>query len=330
MIDEREIFIVKTGVNNLSNQVIQTDQKTIDKMSQYYQEYKIDKVPQGAIFSAKIPGCTITAYKSGKVLFQGKNSEIESAKWGKQETKTPPKTKPSSSNGKYAPPENIGELSIIGSDEVGTGDYFGPVIVAAVFVERERLQLLKNIGVKDSKSLSDKQICEIAPKIIETIPHSLLILHNEKYNKMQAKGMSQGKMKALMHNQAILNVMQKIAPLVPEGILIDQFAEPTTFFKYLEGEKVIEGNIFFSTKAEGLHLSVAAASIIARFAFVKEFDKLSKKAGMTLPKGAGEQVDHAAAKLLLKLGEASLKSFAKLHFANTEKAIRLAASLSDH
>jgi ribonuclease HIII len=317
-------------VNNLSNQVIQTDQKTIEKMLHYYQDYKIDKVPQGAVFSAKIPGCTITAYQSGKVLFQGKNSEIESAKWGKQETKAPKITKRSSSNDKYAPPGNIEELSIIGSDEVGTGDYFGPVIVAAVFVKKDRLQLLKNMGVKDSKSLSDKQICEIAPKIIDTIPYSLLILHNEKYNKLQAKGMSQGKMKALMHNQAILNVMQKISPIVPEGILIDQFAEPSTFFKYLEGEKVIEGNIFFSTKAEGLHLSVAAASIIARYAFVKEFDQLSKKAGMPLPKGAGEQVDHAAAKLILKLGKPSLNSFAKLHFANTEKAIRLASSIAGH
>ncbi|MDV2687439.1 ribonuclease HIII, partial [Alkalihalophilus lindianensis] len=83
------------------------------------------------------------------------------------------------------------------------------------------------------------------------------------YNKVQQKGMSQGKMKALLHNQAIVNVLEKIAPEKPEAILIDQFVQPSTYFQHIKGQKTIaRENVYFSTKAEGIHLAVAAASIL--------------------------------------------------------------------
>jgi ribonuclease HIII len=137
--------------------------------------------------------------------------------------------------------------------------------------------------------------------------------------------MSQGKMKALLHNQAIGNLLKKLDGTRPEAILIDQFAEPAVYFKHLAGKNAIKERTYFSTKAEGIHLSVAAASIIARYSFLMEMDKLSKEAGMTLPKGAGPLVDEAAAKLIKKHGEAALGHFTKRHFANTQKAVRLAS-----
>ncbi|MBC8862740.1 ribonuclease HIII, partial [Escherichia coli] len=81
--------------------------------------------------------------------------------------------------------------------------------------------------------------------------------------------MNQGQMKALLHNRAIENVLKKLAPIKPEAILIDQFAEKNTYYRYLAKEpSIIREDVFFATKAEGLHLSVAAASIIARYNFV--------------------------------------------------------------
>jgi len=309
----------------LSNTVLKCTLETIEKMKTDYKSQLQDKVPQGGLFVAKLPSCTITAYKSGIVLFQGNSALSEAAKWDSSVTssKTTTTNKPVPKNSGL--PANIGTLSMVGSDEVGTGDYFGPMTVVAAFVSNDKFELLKELGVKDSKDLNDKQICEIAESIIHVIPYSLLILHNEKYNELQAKGMTQGKMKALLHNQAIAHVLKKIAPSTPDGILIDQFAVPDVYFRHLSGQKeIIKDKVYFSTKAEGVHLSVAAASIIARYAFIKEFDKLSEKCGLELKKGAGAQVDVVAAKLIKKHGVGALRTYTKLHFANTGKAKKIA------
>lgn len=309
----------------LSNTVLKCTLETIEKMKTHYKSQLQDKVPQGGLFVAKLPSCTITAYKSGKVLFQGNSAGSEAAKWGSSvtSTKTTTSKKPVAKNSGL--PANIRTLSMVGSDEVGTGDYFGPMTVVAAYVSNDKFELLKELGVKDSKDLNDKQICEIAESIIHVIPYSLLILHNEKYNELQAKGMTQGKMKALLHNQAIGHVLKKIAPSTPDGILIDQFAVPDVYFRHLSGQKeIIKDKVYFSTKAEGVHLSVAAASIIARYAFVKEFDKLSEKCGLELKKGASAQVDVVAAKLIKKQGIGALRTYTKLHFANTGKAKKIA------
>ncbi|WP_078545205.1 ribonuclease HIII [Litchfieldia alkalitelluris] len=313
----------------MSNSVIKVNTDTMIKMEAHYSQYKHEKLPPGSAFVAKLPTCTITGYKSGKVLFQGSSAQAEAGRWssssetsasGKGTKTTKPKVQHI-----YSPPKDIASQSIIGSDEVGTGDYFGPMTVVASYVSKEQIPLLKELGVKDSKNLNDKQIIEIAKDIIEVIPYSLLVLHNPKYNQMQSKGMSQGKLKALLHNQAINHLLEKLGSVKPDGILIDQFAEPGVYFNYMKGQaKFVRENLYFSTKAEGVHLSVAASSIIARYAFVKEFEKLSKKAGFELPKGAGAHVDVAAAKLIKKIGLDGLGEFTKLHFANTEKAKKIA------
>lgn len=87
------------------------------------------------------------------------------------------------------------------------------------------MPLLKELGVKDSKAMKDPEICRIAEKIMPLVPHSVLLCPNPKYNELQKRGMNQGQMKALLHNRAIENVLKKLAPIKPEAILIDQFAE---------------------------------------------------------------------------------------------------------
>jgi ribonuclease HIII len=232
-------------------------------------------------------------------------------------------SKSSSSN--HNLPENFSSLSVIGSDEVGTGDYFGPMTVVSSFVEPNQFKLLKELGVKDSKELNDSEIIKIAKDIIHVVPYSLLVLHNEKYNEMQEKGYNMNKLKALLHNQAIRNLLKKIEGKHYDAILIDQFTPPNLYYGYLKGTKeVIRNKVHFATKAEGIHLSVAVSSILARYAFLQQMDQLSEKAGMTLPKGAGSQVDLAAAKLIKSHGFDYLRGFTKLHFANSEKAIKLA------
>ncbi len=300
-------------------EVLKVNLSIIEKMKRHYASDITDTIPQGGVFLAKIPGCTITAYKSGKVMFQGSNFQGEVAKWKADSAPQAPKEKKASSL-----PKDFHLLSVIGSDEVGTGDYFGPMVVATAYVEKKQIPLLKELGVTDSKNLTDKQICDIAKQLITFLPYSLLVLHNEKYNDLWQKGTNQGKMKALLHNQAILNTIKKIAPAKPEAILIDQFCQPGVYYNYLKGKKEIaREDVYFSTKGESVHIAVAAASIIARYAFVQHFDQLSKAVGMTLPKGAGGKVDQAAATLISKQGTDILPKVTKLHFANTEKAMAL-------
>lgn len=299
--------------------------KKIIEMKDYYKKNLLDKNLPGSVFAAKTPTCMVTAYKSGKVLFQGAGSESEAGKWGSASaTSKKPAAVKGRSVAKGDLPVGIGQMSAIGSDEVGTGDFFGPITVVAAYVKKEDIPLLKELGVKDSKDLKDEKIIAIAKVIKGIVPFSLMTLKNEKYNQVQGSGMSQGKMKALLHNQAILNVLDKISPEKPEAILIDQFVQASTYFQHLKGQKAIaKEGVYFSTKAEGIHLAVAAASILARYAFVQYIDKLSESAGFTIPKGAGAQVDVAAAKLIVDKGRNILPSFVKLHFANTDKALAL-------
>jgi ribonuclease HIII len=308
----------------MSQVVLKLANTKISEMKSYYKN-SLKTAPPGAIFAAKTTNASITAYKSGKVLFQGKSPEIEANRWGSaQQEQTAPKQKQSSSNKAhgYAPPTTLFTSSHIGSDEAGTGDYFGPITVAAAYVTAEQIPLLKEIGVKDSKNLTDDMIQSIAKKLVHmNIPYSLVVLHNEKYNKLQAKGWTQGKMKTMLHHHAITKLLEKIAPNKPDGILIDQFSQPNVYKNHLKTENAfLQDNVYFMTKAESYSISVAAGSIIARASFVKQMDKLSEAVGVTLPKGASQKVDKVAASIIKNVGKQKLDEIAKVHFANTQKA----------
>ena len=311
----------------MSTIVLNVSETIMQEIQENYNQYYLDKTPAGSLFMAKLPGCTITGYRTGKVMFQGKEAEKEAEKWrhaSSDQGKKPLKKQ----THRWHPPVTIATQSIIGSDEVGTGDYFGPIAVAAAFVSRDQLTLFAEWGVKDSKKLSDEKISRLAKKLFSIVPHSLLVLPNKKYNDLQRKGMTQGKMKALLHNRALLNVQEKI--LHVDGILIDQFVHPDIYFRHIAREEKRVTSAYFAEQAEALHLSVAVASILARDAFLKEINKLSERFGITLPKGAGTQVDEAAARLIEKEGEAVLEQCAKLHFANTEKAKQLVKRDNHH
>jgi ribonuclease HIII len=306
----------------MSNEVLLLSTTQIKNVMSYYATNRIERNAPGVIFAAKLSDTSITAYKSGKVLFQGGGATREAMRWGTTQEKIVKKI--SSAKGDTLP-EGFALKSVLGSDETGTGDFFGPMTVAACYVPADKVELIQFLGVKDSKMLTDDLMRKIAPDLKDSLTYSILILGNKKYNTVQAKGWSQGKIKALLHNQAIKHVLTKIAPEKPEYILIDQFAERGIYYNHVKEEKeIIRENVLFSTKAEQLHVSVAAASILARVAFLEEMDKLSILAGVTIPKGASSKVDETAARLILTKGEDFLTSITKKHFANTGKATLLA------
>lgn len=306
-----------------NNIVLKLSAEDQNKVKSHYASNKVERKAPGVVFAAKLPDAAITVYSSGKVMFQGDGASREASRFGTVADKSSTNQNgPNSIKTKGDKlPDNFQQMSVIGSDETGTGDYFGPVTVAAVYVPKDKIDLINELGAKDSKMLTDAKMMEIAPDIMNSCIHSILTLRNEKYNEIQGSGYSQGKIKAMLHNQALKHVLNKIAPEKPNYILIDQFAERDTYYKYLQNTKtIVRENVLFSTKAEQLHVAVAAASILARYAFLKEMERLSKEIGYPLQKGASGKVDEMAARIWIERGEEYLRSISKWHFANTEKA----------
>ena len=213
------------------------------------------------------------------------------------------------------------DISSIGSDEVGTGDYFGPIVVTASYVTKENIPFLTELGVRDSKKLSDEKILEIVPQIIKKIPYKTLILNNKDYNSYYGKDMKMNKIKAILHNKVLYSLVNE-NNYKYNYIVVDQFESPKSYYNHLSDTNKIVTGITFITKAEEKCLSVACSSLISRYIFIKEIDKLSDKYGLFIPKGASSYVDDIAIKLVDKYGENVLSDVAKLNFSNTSRIIR--------
>ena len=264
-------------------------------------------LPPYASWQLKLEGCVITCYSSGKVVFQGADAEVYASPY--QASAQMP------AQAETAVPSEV-RLPQAGSDEVGTGDYFGPVCVCATIVLPEQLPLLQKLGVRDSKALTDADIRRIAPELMKALTYSLLIVDNRKYNEVHAVS-NMNAVKAKLHNQAYVNLSRKTA--LPSFKIIDQFAEEPIYYHYLKKEPTVVRGIHFETKAENKYPAVGAASIIARYAFLISMDEMEKKYDMHFQKGAGTAVDHDAREFAKRYGFDRLGEVAKLHFKNTER-----------
>ena len=307
------------------NITLKVSKNTQEKMIEYFQDKKRPKTPPYAVFQADEADTVVTLYESGKVVFQGISADIDAAMWKQMEQNLNPEKKVEEKKAgekkkdkkeTFVDPK-IYHSSSIGSDEVGTGDYFGPIVVTASFVAKENIPFLEELGVKDSKKMSDEQIMEIVPKIIQKIPYQSMILNNHEYNEKYSEDINMNKIKAILHNKVLLKMTKQNVNY--EYIIVDEFAKSYIYFNYLRKVPEVVRNITFLTKGEDKSLAVACASLISRYIFIKEFDKLSQSLGISLPKGAGVKVDEVGRQIVEKYGFEKLKEVAKLNFKNTEK-----------
>lgn len=259
--------------------------------------------PQYAKWQLKPENCVITCYTSGKTVFQGKDANVYAAAFMQGQDEIPNTA-------------TTNQYPQAGSDEVGTGDYFGPVCVCASYVTQDNVDFLIKLGVRDSKQMSDADMLKIGPLLMERIPHSLLIVPPQKYNRVHESN-NLNAIKAKLHNQAYINLAKKIE--LPSFKIIDQFTPENSYYRYLKNEPQIIRDIHFETKAEDKYLSVAVGSIISRYGFLKTWEEMEKKYNMTLPKGSGDKVDIVAKAFVERYGLERLGEIAKLHFKNTEK-----------
>lgn len=305
--------------------VIKVNDKIKEKMIEFYEGKKRLKTPPYAIFQADENDTVITLYESGKVMFQGISADVEASMWemiNKSDGNLEDFFEDESDKNNIKEEINIPiNINSIGSDEVGTGDYFGPIVVTASYVEKDNIPFLTDLGVRDSKKLSDEKILEIVPKIIKKIPYKTIILNNKDYNSHYGKDMNMNKIKAILHNKVLYSLVNE-NNYKYDYIVIDQFESPKSYYNQLSDTNKIVKDITFITKAEDKCLSVACSSLISRYIFIKEIDKLSDKYGLFIPKGASSYVDDIAIKLVNNYGEDVLKDVAKLNFSNTSRIIR--------
>ncbi len=302
--------------------------KVSDNLKQDIIDFYSDRIqskPPYTIFQVKDYDCVTTFYESGKIMFQGIGADIEASFWIEQERIKNNRDINSEINKDKSKKEEKKEaliddrfknISTIGSDEVGTGDYFGPIVVTASFVDIKNKDDLIDLGIKDSKKLTDQKILSIAPILIKKIPHTTFILEPLEYNEKGITNMN--KIKAILHNKVLYSLVNKDNYNYSK-IVMDQFVYPKKYFEHINNIPNKITNITFTTHAEDKCLSVAVSSIISRYVFLNYMDKLSKELGFNLLKGASVEVDKQAVDIVNKYGFDKLKSIAKLNFKNTDK-----------
>lgn len=307
---------------------VKVSKNTMDEMNEFFEDFKRPKTPAYALFQADDADCVVTVYESGKAVFQGISADISAQMWIERERRLNPNKQVEVKNSEQKEKKEKTEViidpkiynaSCIGSDEVGTGDYFGPIVVTAAYVNKENIKWLESIGVKDSKKLTDDKILEIVPEIIKKIPYKSIILSNKEYNERYNENTNMNKLKAILHNNVLFKLSHEIRDY--EYIVVDEFAQKYVYYNYLKESPNVVRNITFMTKGEDKCLAVACASLISRFIFIKEFDKLSEKVDEFLPKGASDAVTDMGKKLVNKFGDNILHDVAKLNFKNTDKIL---------
>ena len=308
--------------NKTITKVIRVDNETKKLMADFYKDMKRDKTPPYAIFQADTGDTIVTLYESGKAMFQGVSADIEAGMWesiGKDKENIDYFIDRGEVKEKKEETTIPIDISSVGSDEVGTGDYYGPIVVTASYVNKDDIPFLTELGVKDSKKLSDEQILKIVPKIIKKIKYKTIMLSNKEYNKNYGKDMNMNKIKAVLHNKVLTEMVKDNEY---DYIVVDQFEPESSYYKHLSEVPSPLKGITFITKAEDKCLSVACSSLISRYIFVKEIDKLGDKYGIFLPKGANYYVEDVGIKLVEKYGINVLKEVAKLNFSNTDRILK--------
>jgi ribonuclease HIII len=257
--------------------------------------------PPYTIFSAQKQGVSCTLYTSGKITVQGKGKDDFIAYYLEPEILK---------SLAYTYPEiGVDMTPHIGVDEAGKGDFFGPLCIAGVQADEAGIKKLLEMGVKDSKKIGDKNILILASKIRPAFAHSIIRIFPIKYNELYSSFKNLNKLLAWGHSTAIGELVEKTGC---QEALIDQFTSEPLVENALK-KKNLAIKLTQRPRAEEDPV-VAAASILARAAFVEGIDTLSKEVGFELPKGASDKVIEAGRKLINKLGSENLDKFAKLHF----------------
>lgn len=257
-----------------------------------------------AFFSAKKQGISCTLYLSGKITVQGKGKDEFIAYYLEPEILK---------NLSYTHPEiGIDPMARIGLDEAGKGDFFGPLCIAGFYAKEGSVQELLDLGVRDSKKMSDESVLALSQKLKAAFPYKVLKLFPETYNRLYEKFHNLNRMLAWGHSTVLEELINKTGC---KQAILDQFADEKLMQGFLERKKL---DVHLKQRFRGEEDPVvAAASILARAAFLEGLEELEKKFHVKLPKGASSLVIVAGKKAIETAGHEILPSICKTHFKTT-------------
>jgi ribonuclease HIII len=270
-------------------------------------------------------------YHSGKALIQGKEGALRTeirAWWNarkpsSEQPATPFKAQPAlvempSTSSPNLVIMNTTGLPRIGLDEAGKGDYFGPLVIGAVYVDELTESRLLSLGVRDSKLLTDNRIQVLAEEIQALCPHFVVPIEPKRYNELYNRIQNLNRLLAWGHAWTLEQMLEKVSCNLA---IIDQFGDKSYILQALR-EKGRSITIVQRPRAEE-DVAVAAASILARAKFVQQLEHLSKRVGTTLPKGASDPAIVAVGReIVAKFGKDILTEVAKLHFKTTQTILQ--------
>jgi ribonuclease HIII len=266
------------------------------------------------LYFYKVGDHTISIFTSHKLLIQGDHANKFYQKL---------------INGKETIPSvkkrNTLTQDYIGCDEVGVGDYFGGLVTCAVYLKDITSEkALRVIGVCDSKKLIDAEMIKMFPQIIKACPYECAVISPHKYNELVKRFNNTHIVKSYLHDQTIKKLVKRLKLVESTAVVMDQFAPENTYYAYFTKIGVTPYQItHFETKAENKYLAVAAASIIARVAFLQQIKTMSKTIGMPLLLGASNpEIINQARAIYSDGGLQKLSQFAKIDFATTKKVIQ--------
>ncbi|WP_339022351.1 ribonuclease HIII [Spiroplasma endosymbiont of Crioceris asparagi] len=251
----------------------------------------------------------ISIFKNKTVLFQGTEAhKIAGEFFG--EVRLP---KPVLEHEQKA--KTLINFDVIGCDEVGVGDFFGPLVTCCAYISEDFIKENQDIysSIQDSKKITDVEIVNLYSKLKDRIQYKVYIMDNAEYNTLYTKYRNTHKLKAIAHNRALNEAMNDISWPKNKEVVMDQFVNEKKYFEYLGDQENVVKNIYFQTKAESIYPSVAAASIIARYNFLTQINKLKSQYQIDLPLGASNDVKKLVRKYKEEFKDET-KNFIKLHF----------------
>ncbi|MBO8414423.1 MAG: ribonuclease HIII [Firmicutes bacterium] len=204
----------------------------------------------------------------------------------------------------------------IGSDEVGIGDFFLGFFICATYLKPEDVNYVTNLGIRDSKALSDSKIIQLGEELINTIKKSVVYISPKMIKECYEKKMNSHVIMAKAHYLAQKQLIDKYKIKDNVPIYIDEFAKEETYLKYVH--PTVKNPMIFKTKGESYYPSIATASVIARYVFLKEWEKMEEHFDTLIPKGASSEVDKVYAKLKKKYPQEELDQYVKSFFRNYE------------
>jgi ribonuclease HIII len=267
-------------------------------------------------------------YQSGKLVVSGHAPAFDQviALLEAVGKKLPAKAVPSQKTASSDPAAPAETEPHIGTDEAGKGDFFGPMVTAGVYVDPHTAQILRTLGVRDSKLISDRELRALATNIREVVAdrqRAVLVLapkrYNELYKQMRGEGKNLNTLLAWTHTRVIEDLIK--SGLRPNFILSDQFGDKRYIESRLLADTRVSGIPILQMHRAEADVGVAAASILARDGFLRWLDQASRTLGVTLPKGASPKVIETGRILVSRLGEDGLKDYAKVSFKTMQKVL---------